>query len=64
MQDKMTYMVVIKPDGKTHIVVLDRGVVDCARAEEVAHALGEVTSNEVLPDARTLQESDLDQGED
>lgn len=50
MQDKMTYMVVIKPDGKAHVVVLDRGRVDCGRSEEVASEMGDVLETEILPE--------------
>lgn len=50
MQDSMRYMVVIKPDGKAHVVVLDRGAIDCERAEEIAAALGDIEAQEIVPD--------------
>lgn len=64
MQDSMSYMVVIKPDGKVHVVVKDRGAVPCEKAEDIASALGEVQETEILPDTRDDVRGYLNIGDD
>lgn len=54
MKDKMEYMVVIKPDGRTLISVLSRGDGECSRIENLGVNLGEVLNTEVIPDSDCL----------
>lgn len=63
MQNAMQYTVIIKPNGKVHVVVNDRGEVPCERAEDVANSLGEVQETEFLPDTSSYVEKHLDLGE-